>query len=330
MTTATIERVEEATTDFKQAVVEAAADNNLIYIEPEEKLFTSEGDPPNVMISSQFEIDQLDQFISQLQFFDRNDRVIEDSESEKGAISNFIARHGGFVGRDLLGYTAHSVDGKRDFDSNDENNFAYGGVVFGRIYIPEVNRFSASVEVSAQAKDSCHFKIKLPMFNVSSEKEFDSSIGQILDIITSVDLVLPITYKTLRWQNAKGNYFYVIELVNRGKLITKHKADNRFDTEEGFKELRRKTGTVNHIGPDDYISGRGPIFTLKTKEKLSVGFHFPQLENIPGFKLKGEATVQELVSVKYMVEPGYEYVMFDAMSESPKRFEHYWSHKTNQ
>lgn len=287
------------------------------------KPFSFEDRPDNIFLSNKYTTKELSHIFSRVNIYNDTTGKLPPRESKN--IINFLAKNGGNAVRNLFGYKPHNHNGLPDYKL--EDNLFSGRFVFGRIYTPNIKGFSALIHIQKEENESSHFKVKVPYFSSSFIGELEVKIDQELDISDSVDLILPATYKTVRWQNNKGNYFYITELHSKAQLITTRKANNPYLDQEGFKKLQEKSGIVNVINPKDYKENSGPSFSIERNETFNVGFEFPMIDEIylPECSGNYKATSKQLVEIKYSIPRKNNYVMFNALNGDNSRFEHYWS-----
>ncbi len=289
------------------------------------KPFCFSNRPDRIRISRHFSPRLLNQLFQQTPILNADGEPLAD-HGERQNLTHFLTQHSGEAVKRILEYVPHNFDGSRHYDP--DLNLHHGYFVIGRIHLPRVDGFTARVSATSHTGSQASIKLSIPLFNAALRGRLSTDTGQAIEIDNGpVDLVIPGTYKVVRWQRPNGNHFYITELVRCGQLITKQPAENPFDTASGYEKLLRRTGLVSRIGTDDYPSNEGPMVTIPRTEKFIIGFHFPQLEqlDLPGLQVKCEATAQETIEIHYRIAPGKDYVMHNAMGDASKRFEHYWS-----
>ncbi len=243
-------------------------------------------------------------------------RDLSASISEPGLIATIVIALG-----DTWGKPVASLAGFVPVDG--------GGVIyddfllFGRIYMPEVDGCRAVFRLSRKTEQAVDIKISLSGFAGGEGRKLWCSLSQEDELHASPkDLVIPVKAKVITWRRHDGRSFNTVSILNYGKSIVTKPARNPFFGSSGYDHLDSTIkGSVDRVHGGyglgelkrEVGAGIRRSYALKTKLAFSSG-HAVELE--------GQVEVLSEISVLYVLAPTHDYLRIEG-EQSP--VEHYWA-----
>jgi hypothetical protein len=237
--------------------------------------------------------------------------------NEPKLVASIVRAVGDNVGKyvaNLAGFTPVDPNGI------DEEHF----LLFGRVYMPEVEGCRAVVRLSRKETRKGDFKLSLAGFGGGAGRVFWCEMAQADELLASPkDLVIPIKARVVTWKNSGGKAFFTYSVVSCSRWIAAVTAKNPFFGASGYSHLaatRRDAlklygGQGLGIQERNFDFGEGESYKLKGVLSLPYGWTL---------QVEGSVEIISKMSVFYSLVPTHDYLL---AKEEECPVEHYWAWK---
>lgn len=244
---------------------------------------------------------------------------------ESGVRKSVAKRFINILGASKGKYLADILGFKPITNSGIDVDLSEVDILFGKIYMPSNNGFTATISVEKSDSAKCDISIKIFGVGAGGAKEYLCKItqNQILHA-TPVDLVIPAKVKLTKWQNAAGDTFYTCHLVNISRRIVGKRTTNPYEGDDGYEVITQMRGVVDRYDTSILHEAQTASEELEENTKINLNVNLALTPDIPAISINGTATVKNKFIVVYSLPVGFKYVTY---IENTDEFKHLWAHK---